>query len=238
MWRSFTPYLVDSGFRVIAPDLAGFGQSSVHPQPGMVHYAADIQILLRHLRLSSVIVVGHSMGGYVGLELLAEVPEYLHGLSLFHSHPYADSPEKRANRHKSIRFIEEHGLKPYLRDFFVGLFPPAFAKKRPYILDELRQRAERYDPIAMLGALRAMAERKDHQQTLREARVPVQFLLGLEDPLLPQDQWIDQTHLPRIADIQLLDGVGHMGALEAPAICVRRIAEFATFCQTRIPLTS
>lgn len=235
IWQSFTPYLADAGFRVIAPDLPGFGHSEPFPQRSMADLAATIEQLIERLQLNRPVLIGHSMGGYTGLEILARQRIPLAGLSLFHAHPFADSEEKKALRQKSIDFLDRHGLAPYLRDFFPGLFPPAFVDAHPYIIRQLREQAQDYPVEGVQAALRAMADRRDHQKTLEEARVPIQFLLGLEDPLLPREKLLAQTYLPAVADIQLLPGVGHMGAQEAPDICVRHIAAFANFCQSFMP---
>jgi len=232
MWQSFMPFLADAGYRVVAPDLPGFGASAPVEGLSISGMARIITQLTGELSLQRPVVVGHSMGGYVGLELLLRKDTDLAGLSLFHSHPYADSDEKKGLRQKSIDFISRNGLEPYLKEFYQGLFPPAFIRERPYMLEQLRTWARTYPVEGVKNALNAMAGRRDHQDTLRHTRVPIQFLLGLEDPLLPGEKLLAQTHLPGTADIHLLQGIGHMGAQEAPDVCVRRIAKFASFCQS------
>ena len=55
-------------YRVIAPDLRGFGQSAA-PDNGysMDDFAADLVMLLDRLGIERAVWVGHSMGGYITL---------------------------------------------------------------------------------------------------------------------------------------------------------------------------
>lgn len=235
MWHAFMPFLADAGYRVVAPDFPGFGASAPIENLTVKNMADMVAQLAGELELYRPVVIGHSMGGYTGLELLDHNDVELAGLSLFHSHPYADSDEKKSLRQKSSAFIGRNGLDPYLKDFYQGLFPPAFIRERPYVLEQLRIWGRTYNPRGVQAALLAMAERRDHQETLQNTRLPIQFLLGLEDPLLSRERLLAQTHLPATADIHLLEGVGHMGAQEAPDVCVRHMADFAAFCQSYIP---
>jgi pimeloyl-ACP methyl ester carboxylesterase len=75
LWEPQLPGLRD-GFRVIAPDLRGFGESPV--KPGVVRmreYAADIEGLLDELRVGRTAVVGLTMGGLVTMELAGAQPQ-------------------------------------------------------------------------------------------------------------------------------------------------------------------
>lgn len=65
-------YLTDAlpGTRVIAPDLRGRGRSNALPGPfGMARHADDLAALLGRLAVAPVVVVGHSMGGFVSVVL-------------------------------------------------------------------------------------------------------------------------------------------------------------------------
>src|SRR5664279_5197805 len=65
-------------YRVIAPDLRGFGESRASAGPVfMSRYAEDIHALLLHLGTGPVILVGHSMGGYVALAFAKAFPDLL-----------------------------------------------------------------------------------------------------------------------------------------------------------------
>jgi pimeloyl-ACP methyl ester carboxylesterase len=69
----------------------------------MTHdYADCIHALLRHENISSCIMLGHSMGGYITLAFAEKYPLLLTGLGLIHSTAFADSEEKKKNRARAL----------------------------------------------------------------------------------------------------------------------------------------
>ena len=83
-WRHVIPLLVEQGFRVIAPDLRGLGDSS-RPAGGYDKrtVAADIAELVRdHLKLESIGVAGHDWGGPVAYALARSEPALVHRLAV------------------------------------------------------------------------------------------------------------------------------------------------------------
>lgn len=70
-------------FPIVSVDLRGRGLSEYDPNPSNylpTTYAEDIQLLIDHLQLSSVVFVGTSLGGFVSLLVAANNPTYLQGL--------------------------------------------------------------------------------------------------------------------------------------------------------------
>ncbi len=94
-------------FKVIAIDLPGFGQSDnfseVHSMEFMAGVVKDV---LDQEEVSSCVITGHSMGGYVSLAFLEQFPAYLKGLILFHSHAAADTDEAKKNRERTVKIVE------------------------------------------------------------------------------------------------------------------------------------
>ena len=81
-------------FRVITPDLRGFGESQVTAGPyTMEMLADDVHALLQARGVRTAVVGGHSMGGYVALAFARQYPEMLRGLILVNTRPGADSAE-------------------------------------------------------------------------------------------------------------------------------------------------
>lgn len=81
--RSFSllaPHL--SGRRLIMPDLRGHGASQAGRGFGIADFADDVAGLIRRLRLERPVVVGHSLGGMVAMQLAARHPELVGGLAL------------------------------------------------------------------------------------------------------------------------------------------------------------
>ena len=82
-WLENLPHFAAAGHRVIAFDLPGFGASPMPPDaisiPG---YARFVDDLLDELRVGPAVVVGNSMGGFIGAELAIQYPERVERLVL------------------------------------------------------------------------------------------------------------------------------------------------------------
>jgi pimeloyl-ACP methyl ester carboxylesterase len=80
MWEPLAERLVAAGYRVIAPDLRGFGRTPL--EPGVVSNAGDLVALLDELGIERAAVVGASFGGRVALELALRAPARVRALAL------------------------------------------------------------------------------------------------------------------------------------------------------------
>src|SRR5690606_32903791 len=88
-------------------DLPGFGNSDLMENLTIEKMAEAVNAVLEHLNMERCIMVGHSMGGYVSLAFAEQHADKLAGLCMFHSHPFADSEEKKEGRMKAIEFIRK-----------------------------------------------------------------------------------------------------------------------------------
>src|SRR5687768_12053998 len=79
LYRKMVPVLLDAGFRVVAPDLVGFGRSDKPVRDEDYTYARHVEwmrsALFDALDLRDVVLVCQDWGGLIGLRLLAEHPE-------------------------------------------------------------------------------------------------------------------------------------------------------------------
>lgn len=211
LWDEFIePFTVD--FRVITVDLPGFGKSELLPYPFSLDDVGDVLASwFTKLNLDQPIVVGHSLGGYVSLSILARHAEKLSGVVLFHSTAYPDSEERRSIRDKVIAFVKDHGVPPFIETFVPGLF----ADKSDPAISRTRERALRTRPDTLCGYAAAMRDRPDRIALLKTTEKQVLILGGQRDALIPiQDlrkiaQMAPKTELSELAE------VAHMGMFEA-----------------------
>ena len=98
---------LSKSYRVIAIDLPGHGNT---PCFGYAHsmdlMAKCVKSVLDFLRLKKYVIIGHSMGGYVGLSFADLFPDNLKGLCLFHSSAYGDTDEKKKDRLRAINAVK------------------------------------------------------------------------------------------------------------------------------------
>ena len=226
MWDYFSNKLTPS-YRVVTVDLPGFGGSEcLGDTHSMEEMAEVINEVLKHLKIETCLMVGHSMGGYVTLAFAAAYPDKLKGFGLFHSHARADSDEAKVNRDRAIAVVNsDHGS--YIFNFFPDLFAqenvPNFQKE----IEQMQHDAIKTTPQAIVAALDGMKQRSDKLEVLIEAKVPVLFILGKKDSRIPFEKTLAQAALPPTSEALMLDKVGHMGFLEAREITLKTIEGFA-----------
>ncbi len=229
-WNSWKDRL--QGCRLIIPDLPGFGESEPLP-PGwaMRDLALAVSRILVAEEVTSAVVVGHSMGGYVALQLARHEPGQVAGLGLFHSTALADTPEKREGRLRSVEFIRQHGTIPYLKALYAGLVTDAFQKNHPQCMDQWLEKGARFGAQALTQGLLAMRNREDSLDLLQQTKIPVMILGGSQDQVVPADTLPAQALLPAVASYVLLPGTAHMGMVESPEAAAAAVQQFMALCR-------
>lgn len=85
-WIEVQKILASKGYRVLVPDLPGFGKSDSPPEPwGVEDYDNFVLELSRKLQLSRFFLFGHSFGGRVAVKFAINHPEEIKGLILCNS---------------------------------------------------------------------------------------------------------------------------------------------------------
>lgn len=232
VWHGFTDKFVENGCGILAIDLPGFGDSdsiAAISIDKMADYVYTVVIEL--LKGSPFLLVGHSMGGYVGLSFAEKYEECLSGLCLFHSHPFEDTDLKKEARQKSIDFIERNGHHQYVKELFQNLFGSGYKEKHPEVVENLVAKAQKYKSEGIMAGLAAMKERKDKTHVLSKMTKPILFIVGSQDKTVTYEQSLDQTHFPSTSSLLVLEEVSHMGMFEEPDPIQDQILSFITFCE-------
>jgi pimeloyl-ACP methyl ester carboxylesterase len=218
-----------AGLRLLIPDLPGSGRSSLGTETTIESMAAAVKGLLDQEGIEKCTSIGHSMGGYIALAFAELYPERLRAFGLFHSTACADSEEKKAGRLKSIAFIREHGVQPFIRQSTPGLFAPETRGDRPGLVEGMIGRYRSFSAEALAAYLEAMRRRPDRVSVLERSRVPVLFIIGEKDQVVLPEQSLAQVVVPAVAYFKVLPKAGHMGMLEEPAAGAAIIESFINF---------
>ena len=173
-----------------------------------------------------IILIGHSMGGYITLAIAEKNPEYLSAFGLCHSTAYADTEEKKVVRDKAIQFIQQRGSWQFLKATLPNLFSKGSQAKIPGKIKELIERGNNFSPAALVSYYQAMKQRPDRTETLKKSRFPVLFIMGKYDEAAPLDDVLKQCHLPEKSYIHILHHTGHMGMLEEAETTNRLLEKF------------
>lgn len=230
LWDDFILPLVEQ-HQVVTIDLPGFGQSDCQPEPSIENYATAVKTVLDFLEIKNCILIGHSMGGYVTLSFAKQYPNYLQGFCLFHSHPFEDSPEKKANRQKTIRFINRHGNAPFLGQMIPSLFSDSFRKDNIDLVEQMIDNATVYPEKGITDALKAMVNRPNNAIVLQQTSVPVLLIIGKQDGAIPYSHSLKMSYLATTTSVQILDNVGHAGMFEATIVTQKIIQDFVDFAK-------
>lgn len=169
------------------------------------------------------IIVGHSMGGYIALEMAKQFPERIERVVLLHSTAAPDSLEKRINRDRTVEFLTKHGASVFIKSFVANLFAPNFAANNRELIDQLIVRYQDLVAEGLIAASKAMRDRADFSTFLRDTHIPFLFIHGDADPLISTDSILAiKAHHKCV----ILPGVGHQGVYEAPNSCYDAIQSF------------
>ena len=226
MWKGLGRRL-STKYKVIMPDLPGFGQSALIAEPlSMELYAEFLRAICKKEEVSSFILLGHSMGGYVTLAFAQKYPKLLAGFGLLNSHCYEDGAEKKTNRRKTIDFIKKHGTAHFVRELYDTIFEEGYKKKHPEVVKPMVEKALKYTPKAVIAATQAMINRKDKSAVLEKSKVPVLMINGKQDVVVTKQQALDQASLADITDFHLIDESKHMTIFEKRARATKAIEEF------------
>jgi 3-oxoadipate enol-lactonase len=203
--------LLENEFDVITPDLRGFGQSTtVETQYTISDMADDLGGLLDHLGIKKVALAGHSMGGYVALAFAKKYPQRVSGLGLVSSQAVADSPEGKDRRYQTAADVAQKGVV-VVADVMT---PKLSAVSR--VQTFVRAVIEKQSQAALIGALKAMAEREDLSSYLSSVTYPVALIHGNADALIPAERAFEiKSALPSAHLVELQDA-GHMPMMEFP----------------------
>ena len=225
IWDEFGDQLAKT-FRVIAIDLPGFGESECLGYAHSMELMAQcVHGVMHQLNLRRYIIVGHSMGGYVGIAFAEFFAENLKGLCLFHSTTYADSEEKKADRDRGIAAVKKHPAQ-YVKAFSSNLF----ANPNDPDLKKLQETGLSFSPQGIVAALYGMKMRPSREIILKFAQYPVLFIYGKKDKIFNYEAMLPQTEVPAHKEVLLLESAGHMGFYEEPEKTLRTIRRFAYKC--------
>ncbi len=221
MWRAQIEAL--SGVcHVIAPDLRGFGQSTLaagDAEQGvdMRRYAVDVMAVLDDLGVSEpAILCGFSMGGYVLWQAVREFPDRVRAIVLCDTKATADSDEMRAARLSGAEEVLLSGAGPMAESMLPKLLAPATLANRPDVVDEVDAMIRRTAPEAIAAAGRGMARRHDVRASLPGIRVPALIVVGAEDAISPPEEMREIAGALPKAEFVEVPAAGHLSPVENP----------------------
>ncbi len=211
MWTEITNIL-SKKYRVICIDLLGHGRTENH---GYVHTMKDqaymVKSVLNHLRLRKYVIIGHSMGGYVGLAFSKLFPSYVKGLCLMNSTALPDSEEKKTNRDRAIKAVKQNH-KTFVRISIPMLFSEENRNVFTKEINQITKEALQISPQGLTASLEGMKIREDLTSIYKSANFPIQLIIGKQDTALDYSTLIEQIKNTTVQVTEFPNG--HMSHIE------------------------
>jgi pimeloyl-ACP methyl ester carboxylesterase len=210
IWTRFAEDL-SKNFKIFSIDLPGFGDSPLlREQFDLAEIADSVLTWMQEEKIEKPVVVGHSLGGYITLEMAKKSPDLFSSFVLFHSTGTADSQEKKESRNKVLDFIKNNGVQAFTSNFI----EPLFAKKSNDSIATVRTIAMEANEKTVIAYTKAMRDRSDSQGVLQNFPRPILIITGEKDPGIPVESITKQASLSPRVRLEILREAAHMGMFE------------------------
>jgi pimeloyl-ACP methyl ester carboxylesterase len=212
MWKPQLAAL-SSRFRLIAPDLRGFGESEPPSPWTMEEMADDLSQFLDRLGVTASAVVGVSMGGYVALAYWLKYRDRVRQLVLSNSRARADYDTEKAARNEMIAAIEQSGVAILPDRMLPRLLQP---NPGADVVRNVRSMILQVHPSAAAYAVMAMRDRMDFSTLLHRISCPALVISGENDVIIRVED--SQAVADSISGAQFvkIPNSGHLSNLENP----------------------
>lgn len=207
--------------RVIVLDMPGHGLTDPAPagEDGrrintLAFQARVVAGILDKCGVDRAVLAGHSMGGYVTLQFLKDFPERAEKAILLHSNPYADSPEKSADRQREEQLIADGKLQSLAALSIPKMYDEENLRACDEKIRETVELCETHDPEGIIAAIEGLRTRPDLQDVMEEPPVPLMLVHGDHDNFLPLEKVAAMKEsFPKVR-YELIPGTGHNSFIE------------------------
>lgn len=220
LWDAQAAALVGAGWRVIVPDLPGFGESDPLAGPPSLPAVADAVIAMIDERsIDRCVLGGVSLGGYVAMAVLAKRPDLAAAVVLADTKATADAPAARENRLRLAEMCEQapdQTARILEQSVLPGLLGDTTRATRPAVVDRVRGWLASVPAESVAWYQRAMADRPDSLGVLAGLEVPALVVWGDEDALSSRAEQDLMLGSLVHGDLCVVEGAGHLALVESP----------------------
>jgi len=216
--------LLSPSFRVIVPELPGFGRSPA-ASGGLAEVADRIAAAVTDAAAGEPpTVLGNGYGGFVALQMAIRHPGVAAKYVLADCGAAFSEPGRQAFRNMAAA-AEARGLAAITDVAMRRLFAPEFQDAHPELMADRRAAFLRTDPNVFRAACTALAE-LDLRPELGKVKVPALVLVGEHDEATPPPMSHElAAGLPN-AQLRIIAGCAHVPQLQAPAVFLDAIGDF------------
>ena len=227
MWEGVMPAVADAGWRAVAPDLAGFGDSALDP-PGTSERQVDaLERFRRTLGIERCALVVHDWGGLIGLRWACEHPEAVDGLVISSSgffpdgkwHGMAQAMRTPEVGEQALGGLDREGFGGLLRSTHPGFTDEELDEYWKGLADDARKRNA-------LELYRSGDFEKLAGYRLADVDVPVQLIWGANDEFARIASAHRLEHELADTELVVLEDAGHFIWDERPDACGAALTAF------------
>ncbi len=199
---------------VAAVDFPGLGASSETPEVMSMDAAAEAGLkALDAAGIERAVVCGLSMGGYAALAFVRNYPDRVAGLVLANTRSGADNEAGKEGRKALAARLRAEGSQ-----FLVDSPPPLLsAGASEELWGQIKDIIRKQRPEAIAAAALGMGERPDYTGDLEKIVVPTLVITSSGDTLIPADATTPMASQISGAQLEIIEGAGHLSNFEAPA---------------------
>lgn len=227
-WVQFARLFRDNDFRIVVPDLPGFGQSDRKPDADYSYQAQAkrLAVLMQSLGIGRYHVAGNSMGGGVAAELAIQQPAAVASLSLLDSagiHVRPTELDRALLAGKNMLVVKKPEDLDALLTFATAQRP---AMPRP-VLDYLSERAVTDSPLHERIFRESLFEDINFLlPKLDSIKAPTLILWGEKDRVLhPDNARVFHKYIPG-SRLVIMPNVGHLPMAEVPYESAAEVLRF------------
>ena len=224
-WVLQFPALIHSGFRPIAIDVPGFGQSPRgNSRWNIQRVSRYIAEFLQENKLLPVQIVGLSMGGIIAQQLVFDFPQMATKLVLVNTFSVLRPTSIHSWMYFVQRFILVHTLGIHAQANFVAkrIFPNI---EQGELRNEMIKQIIRADPRAYRAAMRSLGLFNSRDR-LPNIKIPVLIITGEKDTtVLPAHQSKLKNWIPGSRQ-ELIPDAGHAASIDTPDEFNRLLVNF------------
>jgi 3-oxoadipate enol-lactonase len=211
-------------FRVIVPELPGFGQSPAI-DGGLAAIADRMAEAVKDCAGGdNITVLGNGYGGFVALQMAIRHPDLASRLVLADCGAAFSEPGREAFRNMAAAAASK-GLSAITDVAMRRLFAPEFQEKNPDLMRNRREAFLRTSPAVFHAACLALAD-LDLRPQLQKVAVPVLVLVGEHDEATPPPMSRELAAGLPDARLVVLPGCAHVPQLQSPEIFLEALNIF------------
>jgi aminoacrylate hydrolase len=219
-WAPQMPALLAAGFRVLRYDQRGTGRSAqtLATPYSITDMAGDVLSLLDACDIDRAALIGHALGGLVGLQLAVSEPRRISALALINAWAQPNAHSQRCFSAR-LRLLDSGGARAYVEAQPIFLYPAAWALEHAALVQaEVEHALAHFPGEANLRARIAALLEFNIAPALSNISQPVWLSAAQDDVLVP---WTCSRDMARVLPSATLDCVPHGGhahcVTDAPA---------------------